>query len=427
MRTLMVQENKLINRRRHGTGPESYVLWFLFPFLSLIQAITHYKESWAQNILWLFIIFYGFTFVISNDQLDASRYSKALVHAHQQEATSVADFISLLYNEETNYVDIVQPLITFLVSRFTADARILFAIFGFIFGYFYSRNVAFVLSFVNERVKKEAIPYLLLFIFIVSIWQINGFRFATATHVFIFGLFKFAHGNRTKGILFCLGSVFVHFSFVLPLGILLIHLVIGNQMVFTFIIFFASFFISQVTPEAVRGFSEYVPEVFRERSDRYTSDLYLKARAQQAMKAANWYVGWRMLTLLYLTNIILVFVIVRFRKLFQRDRLMLTLLCFSLLLFAVSNILSSLPSLGVRFQMVALVILFASLFLFVQKYFRQVLFPVPIRFALLLTMLLYVIVEIRIGFDTMGIMTVIGNPFIAPFVENNFPLINLLK
>jgi hypothetical protein len=43
------------------------------------------------------------------------------------------------------------------------------------------------------------------------------------------------------------------------------------------------------------------------------------------------------------------------------------------------------------------------------------------------TLLLLIIVSIRVGFDYLGIVTIIGNPFIAPFIEYDMPLIDLIK
>jgi hypothetical protein len=40
---------------------------------------------------------------------------------------------------------------------------------------------------------------------------------------------------------------------------------------------------------------------------------------------------------------------------------------------------------------------------------------------------LYIIVEVRTGFDTIGIITVVGNIIFIPFMEENIALIELIK
>ncbi len=409
------------------SGSASYILWLVMPFASLLYAINNYRATWAKNIIWLFVIFYGYTFVISNDQLDSNRYKLALLEMSQKPATSLTEFSILLYGDDTDYVDILQPLLTFIISRFTADSRILFACFGLIFGFFYSRNVWFLLSIVGNRIKREAFPFLFLFIFVVSIWQLNGFRFATATHVFIYGLMLFFKGKKNKGFIFCIASLFVHFSFILPVIILFLHWFIGNRLIVCFSFFFVSFFVLQVTPEVLSGYIETVPIVFRARTENYTNADYVNELAKVNKKTVvNWYVTWRMVGLIYVTNLLLAIMFLKYRKLLGQHQLAASLLCYSLLLFSVANILSTVPSVGIRFQLVSMVILFGAIFFFVQAN-KQKLFPMWARVPLIAVTLLYVVVEIRIGFSTMGIMTIIGNPFIAPFVQNDIPLINLIK
>ncbi len=115
------------------------LVFLIWPFLALIESIKNYRESWAKNGIWLFVIFFGFTFVprIGNDSMGYIRQFHELHNAN----VSLYQILGRLYTEGSRSLDIIQILISFLVSRFTDDYRILFAIFGAIFGYFYSRNI----------------------------------------------------------------------------------------------------------------------------------------------------------------------------------------------------------------------------------------------------------------------------------------------
>ncbi|HEX8041745.1 MAG TPA: hypothetical protein VF490_21505 [Chryseosolibacter sp.] len=418
---ILARQSTATQRRR-----DAYLVWLLSPFLSLVMAVRNYKAAWAKNVLWLFVVFYGFTFVVSNQQIDANRYVLGLEKLSRQDATSFTEFFDMLYQKDTNYVDVLQPLVTFLVSRFTDDGRILYAVFGVIFGYFYSRNAAFLISFVRKKIRKEALIFLITCLFVVSIWQMNGFRFATAAHVFIFGLFNLFNERKAKGVLFCIGSVFVHFSFLMPLIILAIHLLVGNRLFVAFVLYFASFFATQVTPDLLKNYAGYLPGVFQERSAKYTSDAYLEAREELAKRQVNWYVNGRVIALTYATNVLLAIVFIRYRRHFSGLPVAAHLLSFSLYLFAAGNIFSSVPSVGIRFQLVSLMPLFAALFLFVQAHSRM-LFSKWVKVPFIAAALLFIIVEIRIGFDTTGVITLIGNPIVAPFMDNQVPLISLIK
>jgi len=51
----------------------------------------------------------------------------------------------------------------------------------------------------------------------------------------------------------------------------------------------------------------------------------------------------------------------------------------------------------------------------------------PLLFISSPALILYIIVKIRIGFDFLGLAAILANPFIAPFITNDIPLIELIK
>ena len=221
----------------------SLALFLFMPFLALLRVFFYYKLPETKNVIWLFTIFYGLTFVIIGGGKDAARYKNDFVKLAEDPHITFEEFTGYLYNEDTRYVDIAQPLISFIVSRFTNSPKYLFATFGLVFGFFYSRNINYLLLRVRQRMKPEAIPFIVLFALLVAIWQINGFRFWTAAHVFIYGIFNLNDGKKVKGILFSTLSLLVHFSFVLPLIVLLFKLLLGNRIMLFFIIYFAWIFL----------------------------------------------------------------------------------------------------------------------------------------------------------------------------------------
>ena len=52
----------------------AYFLFLIWPFLSILIALYEYRQKWSKNVIWLFVAFFGYTFVISNDTMDANRY-----------------------------------------------------------------------------------------------------------------------------------------------------------------------------------------------------------------------------------------------------------------------------------------------------------------------------------------------------------------
>jgi hypothetical protein len=422
----VVMQTYQLSRARTRQGLDRMgitALFFFSPIISLVVALNNFKVSWSKNLVWAFVVFFGFTFVVSN-QMDSTRYSDSLVRMAKLPIGNLANFLSLIYEKETGYVDVLQPLLTFIVSRFTDNSRVLFAVFGFVFGFFYSRNLWFLFSFVEGKLKREAIPFLLLAALVIAIWQINGFRFWTAAHVFVFGIFTLLTKGKIKGLVLCSTSLLIHFSFILPVLLTFIYLLAGNRLVIFMILYFASFFITQVRPEALKSYSGKIPEVFQERTEAYTSEKYIKERGKLNQQA-NWYVEGRVIAIHYSINLLLAVLFFRYKTKISSNKIAAGMLCFGLLLATVTNLLSQVPSM-LRFQMVSDIILFSFFFLFVQQEKRNV-FPQWVYIPFLLSAILYLVVEIRIGFETASLLTVLGNPLIAPFLSNDYPLIDFFK
>lgn len=417
--------NNMRTNSPNSAGPGLYFLGLLSPFVTFLVALRNFRSGWAKNVVWFFIVFYGFTFVISNESLDAARYRNELVKMYKAPIGSFADFWLLLYNKETNYVDILQPLITFVLSRVTDNPHILFAVFGLIFGFFYTRNVWYLIDRTSGRLSITAATTLAIFCLVVAFWQLNGFRFYTAVHVFIYGVFIYAEGKKWKGFLFAAFSILIHFSMVLPFFLMAIYYLVGNRIVIIFGLYFASFFVSQISPAVFKQYSESLPAVFQNRTEKYVSDPYLKARAKQAGQSLNWYVNGRMTALQYAINICLVWLFLNHKRNLTNCPQALSLLCLGLLIGSVANISASLPS-AIRFLSILYLLTLASFFLLTQST-RRDLFPAVVMLPFVVASLLYIVVEVRIGFYTIGVMTVVGNPVTALFVESNTALIDLIK
>lgn len=424
--TILARENRVVLRQVRNTQNRriaTFLLFLLSPIASLVSSLRNFREPWAKNVLWLFVVFFGYTFVVTGF-MDSARYSQRLAEMAEHGVGDVQDLFSLIYQKDKGYVDILEPLVTFTLSRFTSNSRILFAVFGLIFGYFYSRNLWFLFSRVKEKIRAEALPFLVLAALVIAIWQINGFRFWTAAHIFIFGIIHIHRGRVFKGYLFAFLSIFVHFSFVFAFGLALLHLVLGNRVMVLYVLYFVSFFISEIKPEAIRGYAAFVPDVFQERADGYTNEEYREG-IEKTYETANWYVTMRYIALRYSLNLVLLFIFYRYRKSLISDRTISGLVCFALLLASAVNLVKSVPSM-LRFQFVSDFIMFSALFLLIQSFDRRVL-PLMVRLPFWCAAGLYIIVEIRIGFETTSLLAILGNPLVAPFLPNALPLISFFK
>src|SRR5690625_4997052 len=169
------------------TGYFAALMFFIWPLLAVISAFRNYRSNWGKNILWAFVAFYGFSFAIGaeNQGSDIVRYAEEVEYLHKVEMT-ISD--AFTYYGQSGEIDILRTFIAVTLSRFTDSQAILTLVYGIIFGFFFSRNMWYVLERLKGRIHPITVLLLCSFFLVIPIWNINGFRMWTAAHIFIYGL-----------------------------------------------------------------------------------------------------------------------------------------------------------------------------------------------------------------------------------------------
>src|SRR5690606_972504 len=276
----------------------NWLIFLIWPFGALIKAAGNTKKLWARNFIWAFCTYFGFTMVSAGEGADNIRIREWLDVMNQQ-GFSFNTLLGMLYSETNAFVDFVQPLITFIVAQFTNDDRILYAVFGFFFGYFYSRNINYVSSLIVNKKQKWSLYLLGIFIFIVPFWEMNGFRFWTASHIFLYGALPYILERRKNLLGFVVLSMFVHFSFFIFVIIFLTYIFAGNRLNIFFILFIISLTISELDLQNLNTLlSGYVPDFLLPRVNSYLNVNYAD-RITEARGGTNWYVIWHGRALFY--------------------------------------------------------------------------------------------------------------------------------
>ncbi|WP_298222739.1 EpsG family protein [Flavobacterium sp.] len=401
----------------------NFVFFLFSPFLGLIQAIKHYRESWARNSIWLFVIFYGYT-MYRPEIMDSSRYVAKLQELYNAPVSWDA-FLSNFYSDETGTVDIYQPLVTYLLSFFTNNGNVLFAVFGILFGFFYSRNIWLLLDLSKkQKMTVGMVTVLIAFCCVIGFWNLNGVRMWTAAHMFFYGAFLLLVNGNKKGVIVAVLSILVHFSFVLPVGILLLFYFVKIPWRILYFFFISSFFISSLNIESIRSRLESVaPDFLLPRVKSYTSDEYVET-ISDLNATGNWYITYYSISINWYIMILFTIIYFSKSKFSAYSKSFSNLFGFSLLFLSVGNITSLLPS-GNRYLLVAQLFATALLFFYYVVYedreYR--------KWAMLCSPLLFffIIVSVRMSFDTISLMTILTNPVLATIVDLPIPLIDLIK
>jgi hypothetical protein len=423
----MIQDTVISYKKKAAANQKNrfgYVpIFLIWPFLGLLVSFRNFRNSWAKNLFWLFCIFFGYTFVISSQGPDSSRYSIELA-TFAKANLSLGSILNALYSTDNNFVDIVQPLLTFIISRFTDDSRILFTVFALIFGFFYSRNIWYILERVEIKISLIISFFILTFILLNPIWNINGFRMYAAAQIFIYGALPYLMEKDGKRIFWILFSVFVHFSFVVPVILFVSYLLIGDRLTLFFWFFIISAFITEINLPAVREFLSLLPDIFRLRVESYTTPAYIK-NVTKAAAEVNWYIPYSAKVIRWVVYGFSTVVFFNSRNILKRKPNLLRLFCFALFIYGWTNISRNVPS-GGRFITLSNLFMFSFFIFWFNLKVRGRLFSL-LKYLSVPALLLFIIVSLRIGFDYAGFLTLVGNPFVAPFIRDNVPLIDYIK
>lgn len=403
-----------------------YFSFFIWPFGVLIASMTNWKKSFSKNIFWIFCVFFGFAFIIGDDSIistDSVNYAHWLT-TYAFSDISFTDLFKSFYSERTGSLDILHPLITYLVSRVTYDPAFLFAVFGLIFGYFYSRNIWFILDKIQGKITPFLFLYILTFALMNPIWNINGFRMWTAAQIFLFGSLPYLLDGNPKRLIWSGVSVLMHFSFLLPLITLPLFVVLKNKINILFILFIITSFIKELDLNLVRNALHLLPSVLQPTVSSYTNPDYADL-VQSNFQNINWYITYSGKGIEWVIYTMVIFVYFFCKDLLNNKPNIKALFCYSLLFYAVANILSLIPS-GARFLILANSFFFAFCIVSFPDIIRTKYSHIVITLSVPL-LLLFCVVSLRSGMDFYGLNSIIGNPFTVAFWNDTIPLIEIIK
>lgn len=416
---------------RIGNTALLYLIAFISPIIGLIESIIQFRKPYAKNLFWIFCIFYGMVHIYMPEfgfgyegGADSVRYAENLKVMHES-GISWEGLTYSFYNSEGGNTDIYMPIVTFIVSIFTGNAHVLFMIYALVFGYFYSRNIWYVIENTNVRFNYGIIIFVVSFALITPIWQINGVRMWTALQVFIYGLLPYIINKDKKYLIWCFASIFFHFSFISIAAILAAYLVLPSNLrkpSFFFILFILSTTIKELDISLVRekllslGLSS-----FEDRIMIYTSDTAVeKVNEAKDNWAGHVILAQNMRHYIYIILLAFSFIILKYKS--RTD--IKNIFCLTSLLYSFANIASLVPS-GGRFMYIAqMMVLVLTL--------RFYIIPINIRMRSLLNILSLALIfpaifSFRVGMDFWGISLLVTNPLTCWFITDNTPIISFIK
>jgi len=378
--------------------------------------------------MWLFTIFFAATFAIGveSEGSDVVSYITEVSLLHNLNLNVKEAFLYYMNSKE---IDVSRTFLAYVVSLTTDNGFYLIVIYGIIFGFFFSRNIWYVLERLERKIKFFTLILIVTLFLVIPIWNLNGFRFWTAAHVFIYGLLPFIFERKRKSLIWCFITPFIfHYSFLFALIPLSAYLIFGNRVKIYFILFLISFFISEFDISQFNTLIEqYVPESIAERSESYRIEDKVEALREGEIKSDKvWYAKYYGKALRWSIVALLILIYWGSRKTIKENQELLRLLSFIFLFFFFANLLATIPS-GGRFLAIGNFIGLAFLLLHLQNNIInkdiQTLSKIAMPF-----LLFFAVVSLRTGLYSFSVMTLIGNPITAIFtLGENIALNDIIK
>lgn len=425
----------MIQSKRNKTT--AFILTLVFPFGGLIYTLSHWREKWAKNTFWLACIYLGAVLIywpegtILGQGADGGRYVLELMEMYSSNI-SLSQILGQ-YQIDQRTMDLYQPLMTYLISRFTDNGHVLFAAFAVVFGFFYSRNIWYILEKLPKKRLGNLFILVTLYFLICPITLINGVRMWTALHVFVYAMMPYLVERKKSKLWWLLLTPLIHFSylyvvlFAVAFVLLPYRLKSRNNILLyvAYVFFIVTLFINSINLDAAEGMlAELSPEAYEDRIEGYVSQDVANRRAESSA-LNNWYVAGSANILHWSYNLLLLALLPCLNRHFKNNSRLMGLFVFTLLLAGFANIMALIPS-GGRFQLLAQMFKVPLILLVAMSISKSDSFRKLVNVTLIFLLVPFV-VELRKLFDYFSITAIVGNFITIFFWENNIPLISFIK
>jgi hypothetical protein len=356
--------SRISNHRTRYTNPKNpgyLIIVFLFwPFIAFVLACLDFRNSFNKKIIIAFFALYGFLFYI-NPLMDGQRQKNRLKDIAQQPFENLFYIFEDLY-EET--LDFVEPVLVFIVSRFSDFHGTLFVVYALIFGSLMLYYLEKMYGHYSVNRNTAALLFLIILITVNPIYNINGFRMWTAAWIYAVGVMNYLHKPNYKYVLLSGCSFLVHFSFLPLVALFVVYTFLKNKPKIYGVLAVLTFFVAELSIQQVQQVQENVALLGTASENKiksYTGEQYIEKVSKQATQSV-WYIKVIGRSLRYFILLSLLMVFIKTRGNFK-TKITGNFYSFSLLLLSFANISSLLPS-GGRFFLVFNIFAFSTMLLY---------------------------------------------------------------
>ena len=380
-----------------SSGKSYLILFIIWPFLAFLLALFNYTQKEARMVVYLFLVYFGLTFVADNELMDAYGYAETFVFYSTLPFKEFFNVLTGQYSRGAN-LDFIEPAITFLVSRVTNNYHIFFAVFASIFAFFFLRSFNFLYYDYRKSPNLNTWIFMVFAIAVIPITELSGLRMWIAAWIFFYGAYQLLSTRNFKFLLIALSASLMHWSFINLSLLLIIWYVVGNRTFIYSLLAIASFFLPFFLQPVLQFVAGYSGAGIASRVEGYTSESHSETY-QEWFESTSWFIQLNhdMIWYFFIAAIIIIQI---FNRGIMKGNLEKNWYNFLLLIFTLANFGRSIPDFGMRMQTVFLLFATVYVFLYYKNLSKEKLDFITVIGAF--PLLLFVLIRFREAGDSMS-------------------------
>lgn len=201
----------------------SPVAFFIIPWTGFIMSFSDLRTKRGAFIYIAFAVVFGFSISFTNTSADSIRYAQAFA-----EFDNNLDYNAIMDMYRSGELrDIYRLLLFYITSLFTKNPKVLFALAGLVFGMFSYLSLRLILNEFKGKSDIYVAILILIFYNLVSLSNINGFKFWTGALLLFYSLYNAIILNKNRWIIGILITPLFHYGFIMFMPIVIAYRLFG--------------------------------------------------------------------------------------------------------------------------------------------------------------------------------------------------------
>lgn len=328
------------------------LLFIIWPFGAFLYSLRTPTKSSSFLIFFLFTLLFSWSMYFD----DYSRYidfisvSERFYQIGVMSSDEIWQSVINIFSENAEYRDVYNLALVSILRPFTENFHVQYVVAAIPFTLFLLGSLRFLVD--DEKFNVNLIGYILIFLFLLpkDIFNIQNFRFSTATWMAVYGILKYFISNQKSAILWILITPLVHSSFWFLVALFAIYFLLKRFQWLIKILFYISIPFSFISSDLFMGMDlSFLPDVLNQWAENYLDVDAYKTYGMDNVWAGTGMFFVRVFCYILRSISYLLIPILTLSKVYKERKSKDYFLMFYIFFFAVVNMIQSIPVLGLRF------------------------------------------------------------------------------